>query len=471
MAKSYKLIIFTFLIFVLLTGNSSLRSSSSQLVNQSGEGPKIIKDDNLKAETVSKEELKFPTCMAFLGPDDILVLEKNEGTVKRIVNGTVQSDPLLDVKVAQKNERGMLGIAIDVKDPFNHNKGENTMQKQKPDNLYVFLFYTEAVSKDGDDVTEGKEPLGNRLYRYELANNKLVNPKLLLDLPTTPTGIHNGGKIIIGPDNNIYLTIGDLGIFDMIQKPSLVQNFKDGQKANGSGGIIRVTQNGKVVDGGILAKERPLNLYFSYGMRNSFGLDFDPVTGKLWDTENGPEYGDEINLVEPGFNSGWGKVQGIWEFTNQTIIKIFHNNTELVNFNGKGKYSSPEFVWNTTIGATDIKFLDSDKLGKIYENDIFVGDFHTGYLYHFDLSDDRTQLSLKEPLNDKLANTKDELQEISFGNGFGGITDLEVGPDGYLYILALNSGGRNCDPNLPNEPCVPYNGTNIGTIFRIVPIK
>ena len=91
-----------------------MRSSNSQSVNQSGEGPKIIKDDNLKAETVSKGELKFPTSMAFLGPDDILVLEKNEGKVKRIVNGTVQSDPLLDVKVANKNERGMLGIAIDV---------------------------------------------------------------------------------------------------------------------------------------------------------------------------------------------------------------------------------------------------------------------------------------------------------------------------------------------------------------------
>jgi aldose sugar dehydrogenase len=468
---SYKVIIFTFLIFVLLTGTINLTPATSQLVTQTGKGPTIIRDNNLKVQIVSKGEIRFPTSMAFLGPNDILVLEKNEGTVKRIVNGAVSSEPLLDVNVANKNERGMLGIAIDTKHPFNPNKENNTTQKQKVDNLYVFLFYTEAMSKDGDDVTEGMEPLGNRLYRYELVNNKLVNPKLLLDLPTSPTGIHNGGKIVIGPDSNIYLTIGDLGIFDIIQKPSQIQNFKDGEEPNGAGGILRITQNGQVVDGGILGKEHPLNLYYAYGIRNSFGIDFDPITGKLWDTENGPYNGDEINLVNPGFNSGWGKVQGFWTIINQTASELFSNTTELVHFKGKGIYSPPEFVWNLTVGATDIKFLNSDKLGKIYENDMFIGDFHTGYLYHIDLTDDRMQLSLKEPLDDKLANTKDELQEISFGNGFGGITDLEVGPDGYLYILALNSGGRNCDPNLPNEPCVPYGGTNIGTIFRIVPIK
>ena len=56
-----------------------------------------------------------------------------------------------------------------------------------------------------------------------------------------------------------------------------------------------------------------ISKYYAYGIRNSFGLDFDPITGKLWDTENGPTFGDEINLVEPGFNSGWNKIQGIWK--------------------------------------------------------------------------------------------------------------------------------------------------------------
>ena len=64
---------------------------------------------------------------------------------------------------------------------------------------------------------------------------------------------------------------------------------------------------------GILGDKYPLDIYYAYGIRNSFGIDFDPVTGKLWDTENGPQFGDEINMVEPGFNSGSDRVYGIWE--------------------------------------------------------------------------------------------------------------------------------------------------------------
>jgi hypothetical protein len=87
------------------------------------------------------------------------------------------------------------------------------------------------------------------------------------------------------------------------------------------------------------------------------------MTGILWDTENGPDYGDEINLVKPGFNSGWEKVQGFWEPKNDTEGNVFYDTKEIVNFNGKGKYSPPEFV-SYTVGLTDITFLNSDKLGK-----------------------------------------------------------------------------------------------------------
>jgi aldose sugar dehydrogenase len=182
----------------------------------------------------------------------------------------------------------------------------------------------------------------------------------------------------------------------------------------------------------------PLNKYYAYGIRNSFGIDFDPVSGKLWDTENGPDYGDEINLVEPGFNSGWPKVQGIWKPNSNggQAGDINLSPDDLINFGGIGNYSFPEFVWFDTVGLTGLEFLSSDKYGEQYRDDMFVGDFKNGNIYHFDLDKNRTGLYFREPLTDRIAQNPKELQNIIFGQGFGGITDIELGPDGYLYILA-----------------------------------
>jgi glucose/arabinose dehydrogenase len=177
-----------------------------------------------------------------------------------------------------------------------------------------------------------------------------------------------------------------------------------------------------------------LNRYYAYGIRNGFGLDFDPITGKLWDTENGPKYGDEINLVEPGFNSGWRVVQGL------STLKPGFDETELEDFGGRGRYSEPELEWNHTIAPTAIKFLNSDKYGKKYENDVFVGSA-SGYLYHFDLNSKRTGLDLPGPLKDKIVdNYEDEELNVIFGRNFGVISDISVGPDGYLYIVSMTRG-------------------------------
>lgn len=389
----------------------------------------VLKDPALKTEAVFNG-IQLATSMAFLGPNDILVLEKNNGTVKRIVDGIMQKEPLLDVNVANKGERGMLGIAIS-----NSTVGHT----------YVYLYYTQAETRDGDDNIEGSDPLGNRLYRYELVNNKLVNPRLFLDLPARPGPFHNGGAVIIGPDNNTYTVIGDLYGQQTNASSTKAQNYVNGVEPDGRSGILRLTQEGKIVGDGIIGNMHPLDLYYAYGIRNSFGIDFDPLTGNLWDTENGPEYGDEINFVGPGFNSGWIKTQGFWIRTADGIKQQPVVVDDLVDLNGKGKYSPPEFSWNKSTGVTGIKFLSSDKYGEQYENDLFVADTR-GRLYHFDLIENRTQLQLQGNVSDRIANTDGELQEVTFGKGFGVITDLEVGPDGYLYILTL-----------------------AGTIFRVIP--
>ncbi|HKQ20549.1 MAG TPA: PQQ-dependent sugar dehydrogenase, partial [Nitrososphaeraceae archaeon] len=193
---------------------------------------------------------------------------------------------------------------------------------------------------------------------------------------------------------------------------------------------------------GILGDNATLDKYYAYGIRNSFGIDFDPITGKLWDTENGPSFGDEINLVEPGFNSGWRKMQGIWNVAKASV-KIglaSEKPIDLVDFGGKGKYSSPEFTWNNTVGPTALKFLSTEKLGKQYENDIFVADVNKGRVYHFELNQNRTALHLQGALIDKFADSDDELDSTIFAQGFGMITDLEIGPDDYLYIVSHDQG-------------------------------
>src|SRR5918995_1402057 len=389
-------------------------------VSYGSEGPSLDNKE-LMVEKIA-EGLANPTGIAFISSNDILVIEKNKGTVLRILNGEILPGPLLDVKVANEVERGLLGIAV-----------ANNSANNK---VYVFLYYTEAQDVDG-----GK-PIGNRLYRYELVNDKLINPKLLLDLPYLPGPAHDGGVVRIGPDNNVYVVVGNLlaTALERLEGDSLDQNVRNGRAPDGRGGILRVTQDGEIVNGkGILGDEHPLDMYFAYGIRNSFGIDFDPVTGNLWDTENGGGY-DEINLVEPGFNSGWEKVIG------KASLQEDFDQDDLVDFNGKGKYSDPEFSWIANsefrTAPTSIVFFDSNKFGEKYENDMFVADTR-GYIYNFNLDNERKQLLLSGPLVDAVANDFSEIEDSIFAQFPGVITDLKVGPDGYLYVLLYQVWGQD----------------------------
>jgi len=420
---------------LLLLSTSQGYATKEVCINYQCKYP-VLNDSNLKLEIVYQgkytpglkelHELSPVTQMAFLGYNDILLLNKNEGKVLRIVNNKLLSQPLLDVNVANKWERGLLGIAI----------------SRDAGKVYVFLYYTESKNGDGSDVcptivcVSSTEPIQNKLYRYELKNDRLINPKLLFSAPPSNIASRNGGAIVIDAHHNIYLTVGDLKGYANKNTSSMAQNFKNGTFPDGRAGILRFTPDGKAVDHGILGSKYPLNLYYAYGIRNSFGLDFDPVSGKLWDSENGPEFGDEINLVNSGFNSGWLIAQGIWEGRNLSISgRVVHEEPQgLVDFGGKGKYSVPEFVWNNTVGVTALNFLNSDKLGNSYKNGLFVASFNLGEIYHFDLSQDRSALILPNP-NSVLAEDQDP-NSLSFVKGLGHIVDMQVGPDGDLYVLS-----------------------------------
>ena len=422
----------------------------------------ILSDPNLKLELVTSG-LDFPTTMAFLDQDDFLILEKS-GTVKSVVDGQLLDKPLLQIDVSEKDERGLLGIAVNEKQENNSNS--SIIPSQNKDISHnVFLYYIICEGKNGD--------CKNQIYRYDLdnKNNVLVNPKLLLSIPSFPDPAHIGGIIDIGPDNNLYFTVGNFEntVPDEPYKTK-TQNFEDGQAVDGRAGILRITQDGEPVDSageGILANEYPLNLYYAYGVKNSFGIDFDPVTGKLWLTENGPRFGDEINLAEPGFNSGSDKIFGIWKVNDEgkklkadddvedEYITVTEDNpADLVYFNGKGHYSPPEFTWDKSVAPSALLFLDFDKLGSQYQNDMFVGSVDGGRIFHFDLNENRTILLLKGVLEDKIASDSTEYNDILFAEGFSIITDIKQGPDGYLYIV---SGLKQSKTEKP------------GAVYRILP--
>ena len=286
-----------------------------------------LNDPNLQVETIV-ERLSLPTSMAFIDNNNILVLEKEKGTVRLVSNGILQEESVLEVNVDSRSERGLLGVTL-------------------MDNDTIFLYYTET-SQNGDQ-------LRNRVYKYQWNDEErlLVNPTLILDLPAIPGPNHDGGKLIIGPDNYLYAVIGDLNHMGKLQN---IVNIPD---PDDTGVIFRINP-----EDGSPAPDNPfinnnnellsLNKYYAYGIRNSFGITFDPVTNVLWDTENGPSEYDEVNLVKPGFNSGWLQVMG-------PISKSGITENELVNF-PNSKYADPVFNWLPSLGITDIEFLNSSKL-------------------------------------------------------------------------------------------------------------
>jgi aldose sugar dehydrogenase len=357
-----------------------------------------------------------------------LVLEKG-GQVRLVSNGIIQDKPALQVSVDTESERGLLGIAI-----MNSSKGGNdiatasTTNINNNNNKVVFLYYTESNGTD----------LQNRVYRYNWngQTQSLINPTLILDLPALPGPNHDGGKLAIGPNHYLYAIIGDLN------HRGNLQNIKDGAEPDNTSVIFRVKPN----DGSapmdnpfIKDPNNAVHKYYAYGVRNSFGITFDPLTGNLWQTENGAGSYDEINLVKPGFNSGWIKVMGPLS-RNEGV-----NTDQLVDFPGS-HYMDPVFSWKTPVAVTDIEFLKSLVLGEKYKNNIFVGDYNNGNLYYFEVNGTRTGIKQdtsqdKARLSSLIVDNDNQLSAVTFGTGFGGISDIETGPkDGFLYILSINDG-------------------------------
>jgi glucose/arabinose dehydrogenase len=406
--------------------DSSIDGTNDIIISAFGQQPSSLPQLNDRALQVElvMEELLFPTSMIFLDNNTLLITQKNKGDVISIINGSVKSQPVINVEVDNESSRGLLGISA--------------MEKPSSGNTkFVFLYFTEL---------NGQDQIRNRVYRYEWnqENQTLVNATMVLDLPAEPGPGHNGGKLEADRNGNLYAVIGDLN------REGQLQNIRQGSAAaDDTSVIIHITQNGSAVGDNPFFKStnERIQKYYAYGIRNSFGLAIDPISGLLWDTENGPNAYDEMNIVQPGFNSGWKKIMGPISHSN---IEKANLQEELMVFDGS-KYADPIFSWKDSVALTDLEFLNSRALGLEYAHNLFVGDFNNGNLYYFELNNTRTGIKLDDNdltgLTDKVADDNQELSQIVFGTGFdNGITDIETGPDGFLYILTLDGSIYRISP-------------------------
>ena len=231
--------IFLFLVSVHPILGQNQSSNVTPTNNQSTQSvlQPSLTDTNLRIEEVA-EGFDFPTSMAFLGKNDVILLEKNTGNVIRLLNGNV-THQLLHIDVSFRDERGLLGLAL-------LQNGSSNVK-----NTFVFVYYTHCPKLSGQAQTP--QNCGNYVYRYKLDTNnyKLTDPKLILSLPALPGPSHNGGKLLMHKKQNLFATIGDLQPTNYNQNvvgyDTKAQNIMNGTDPAGRAGILRVTPDGKPV--------------------------------------------------------------------------------------------------------------------------------------------------------------------------------------------------------------------------------
>jgi aldose sugar dehydrogenase len=449
--------------------------------------PSVV-DPNLAVRTAASG-LDQPISMAFLGPNDMLVLEKATGKVQHVVNGVVQST-VLDLPVNSASERGLLGIALH---PHFFTTGR------------VYLYWTESLSgTDSDDLAD-VPLLGNRVDRFIWNGSTLTLDKNIVKLRAFQAdagqplrGNHDGGVIRFGPDEKLYIVIGDNGRRGQLQNlvngpfgPGIDDDQFGGPEpddAHLTGVILRLNDDGTTPSsnpffgaGASIGGQVGANIQkiFAYGLRNSFGMAFDPASGALWEQENGDDSFSEVNRADPGFNSGWVQIMGpperVAQFkTIETTVTPSPPDPFAATYFGLQQirwlptniadspaealsrlfmlpgahYSAPELSWKFEVAPAGIGFLHSSALGPQYQNDLFVGGarpfLEGGHLFRLNLTGNRQKIGVDDPrLADRVADNihKWEITEsesLLFGRNFGVGTDVQTGPNGNLYVVSLS---------------------------------
>ena len=450
-----------------------------------------VLDPNLAVREASPH-LASPISLAFLGAGDMLVLEKDSGKVQRVV-GDAAPVTVLDLAVNFASERGLLGIAL---------------HPQFASNGFVYLYWSESTTGADSGDLATVPLLGNRVDRFRWNGSTLAFDRNLIRLRAFQAdagqplrGNHDGGVLRFGPDGKLYIVIGDTG------RRGQLQNLVDGPFGPGidddqfggpepddahlTGSILRLNDDGSTPSdnpffaaGAAIGGEVGENVQkvFAYGLRNSFGMAFDPVSGKLWEQENGDDSFSEVNIAEPGFNSGWVQIMGPPErvaqfkeiettvtpsppdpfapngyfglqqirWSPENIADTPAEALDRLFMLPGAHYSAPELAWKFEVAPGGIGFLSSRALGPQYRNDLFVGGarpfLEGGHVFRLNLTGNRQKVGVDDPrLEDRVADNlhKWELTEsesLLFGRNFGVVTDVQTGPNGNLYLVSLSNG-------------------------------
>ena len=313
--------------------------------------------------------LNDPVAFTFAPNGRIFYVEKVSGEI-RIYNPDRDTDRLFyDVPgVDAAGERGMLGIAL---------------HPAYPERPFVFVFATRSAQGS----------LKNQILRLTNNGGSGRDRRTIFSTRATSATIHNGGRILFGPDNELYAVVGEGG------------NPRSSQRlSNPRGKILRMTPLGKRPEDNPIRRSK----IFAYGIRNSFGFAFDPVTDELWETENGPGCNDEVNHVAiGGRNYGWGPRQECGSLPTPRDT----------NNSGPKPRIMPELWFRDTVGITGITFCDGCGLAGS-EGDMFFGDVKFGQIRRVPLDAGR--------------DTVDGVGSVVFDTG--SVLSVETGPDGGIYF-------------------------------------
>ena len=482
-------------------------SQPAEPTEEPAAGGPTMNDEALGVE-VAASGFEQPTGMAFIGEDEYFVIEKGTGEVHRVVDGD-PGDPVLDLAVNFFDERGLLGIAV---------------HPEFADNGYVYLYWTWTGEGEGEQSLLGADTddefavpeLGNRVDRFVWDGEQLAwdlnivemrSNTLETDTSDRIRGNHDGGQMVFGTDNTLYFVNGDQNLRGELQNIEGQGGLDD---ANWTGVVVRVNDDGSIPEDNPFveaasALDGPaaenLARTWAYGVRNSFGLAIHPETGALWQTENGDDSFDEVNIFPGGSNSGWWQVMGpsdrfdeyrqlevdsedgtdVAEYPPDQLAESADEAlSRLVEYDGS-QFVEPVFAWVYPPAATSIALVTDSALGDSSANTAWIGTVLTDSIYRYPLADDGTGFDFgdDEGLSDGVDDNaqKGDLGESAdyvVGSGFGIVTHIVPAPDGMVYVVSLDSGtvyrvgpADQIGSDGPTESAAPTDGEAGGEVVEI----